>query len=262
LKCRFFVLPLFFCSFWIISGSAAPVSDTPRQYDTGTVVVVYDGDTIQVQFADASSQRIRLLGIDTPEIDDPREDVAFWAFLARRFSFFYLYRHKVHLTYDQTRVDKYGRTLAYVWTDQEKLFNEFIIREGFAYAFLVFPFRSDRQDLFREAQQEARREKRGLWMEKDPDTISAAVARSRLGEYISVRFKCSSAEEGGSFIYLASGTGEFEALIPRNRAAAFPELEKSIGRILVVSGFLEEYQGRPQIVVFFPGQLRPATGRE
>jgi len=262
LKCRFFLVPLFFCSFRIISASAAPVSETPPQYDTGTVVVVYDGDTIQVQFFDGSSKRIRLLGVDTPEIDDPREDVAFWALLARRFSFFYLYRHEVRLTYDQTRVDKYGRTLAYVWTDQEKLFNEFIIREGFAYAFLAFPFRSDIQDLFREAQQEARGKKRGLWRKEEPETISSAMARSRLGEYISVRFKCLSAEEGRSFIYLSSGAGEFEALIPRNRAAAFPAIKNSVGRVLIVTGLLEEYQGKPQIVLFFPRQLRPATGRE
>ena len=262
MKCRFFLVPLFFCSFRIVSASAPPVPETPRQYDAGTVVVVYDGDTIQVQFSDGSSKRIRLLGVDTPEMNDPREDVAFWALLARRFSFFYLYRHKVRLTYDQTRVDKYGRTLAYVWTDQEKLFNEFIIREGFAYAFLAFPFRSDIQDLFREAQQEARKKKRGLWRKEEAETISAAMARSRLGEHISVRFKCLSVEEGRSFIYLASGAGEFEALIPRNRAAAFPAIKNSIGRILIVSGFLEEYQGKPQIVIFFPRQIRPAIGPE
>lgn len=262
MRYRFFLLPLFFCSFRISSASAAPLSETPRHCDAGTVVVVYDGDTIQVQFSDGSSERIRLIGVDTPEIDDPREDVAFWALLARRFSFFYLNRNKVRLTYDQTRVDKYGRILAYVWTDKDKLFNEFIIREGFAYAFLAFPYRSDIQDLFREAQQEARREKRGLWREEEPETISAAVARSRLGEYISVRFNCSSVEDGRSFIYLISGAGEFEALIPRNRAGAFPAVKNYMGRVLIASGFLEEYKGKPQIVVFFPRQLRPGAGQE
>ena len=262
MKGRFYLLPLFFCSCLIVSASAHPISGRPSQHDTGTVIAVYDGDTVEVQFFEGSSKRIRLLGVDTLEIDDPREEVAFWALLARRFSFFHLYRKNVRLTYDQIRVDKYGRILAYVWTDQDKLFNDFIIREGFAYAFLSFPFRSDIQRLFREAQQEARKKKKGLWRKEEPETISDAIARLRLGEYLSVRFKCSSLKEGRSFIYLTSGAGEFEAAIPRSRADAFPSIRNSIGRVLIVSGFLEDYRGRPQIVVFFPRQLRPATGQE
>jgi len=258
----FFLLSLFFFFFRAAGSSSSPQIRAAGESDSGVVVTVYDGDTIRVQFPDGSSERVRLIGLNSPELSDLREDVAFRAFLAKRFSFFYLYGKKVRLTYDQTRVDQYGRTLAYVWTDRGKLFNEFIIRQGFAYVFLAFPFRSDIQNLFREAQLEARQEERGLWRKEEPEVISSAEARSYLGKYIAVRFNCSSAEEKRPFVYLSSEDQEFEALIPRNRQRFFPALKNYLSQDLVVTGLLEEFKGMPQIVVFFPRQLRSASDQK
>jgi micrococcal nuclease len=255
---------LLFLSFFFLAAVASILPQIRAGADSGSgvVVTVYDGDTIRIQFSDGSSERVRLIGVNSPELSDLREDVAFWAFLAKRFSFFYLYGQKVRLTYDQTRVDRYGRTLAYIWTDREKLFNEFIIRRGFAYVFLAFPFRSDIQQLFREAQLEARREERGLWRKDEPEVISSAEARSHLGKYIAVRFKCSSAEERRPFVYLSTEGRDFEALIPRNRKQFFTGLKNYLSQDLVVTGFLEEFKGRPQIVAFFPRQLRLAADQK
>jgi micrococcal nuclease len=244
------------------SGGTAVLSPLVEPSDSGLVVAVYDGDSLKVRLADGSEQRVRLIGVDTPELTDSREEVALWAHLARRFSFYYLYGKKVRLGYDQTRLDKYGRTLAYVWTEAEKLYNEFIIRRGFGYAYFAFPFRSDYQKLFREAQLEARREKRGFWQESEPGVRPAAEARSYLGEYVAVRFVCSHAAKERSFVYLAASGREFEALIPTNRQAFFPAAETYLGKALIVSGLLEEFHGRLQIVAFFPRQLRPDAGRQ
>jgi len=255
----FSLLLLSFCFLWTSGSSRAPSLRAINDSDSGVVVAVYDGDTIKVQFSDSTLKRIRLIGVDTSELGDPRQEVAFFGHLAKRFAFFYLYGKTVRLTYDQTRLDKFGRTLAYVWTDTEKLFNLFIIREGFGYAFLSFPFRSDFLTRFREAQAEARQEKKGLWREGEPEVISSSRARSYLGKYISVKFNCSSMEEGRSFVYLSSGDGTFEALIPQNRKRAFPALKNFLGKRLIVSGFLEEFKGKPQIILYFQRQLRLGT---
>ena len=252
----FSLLLLSFCFLGTSGSSRVPSLRAINDSDSGVVVAVYDGDTIKVQFSDSTFKRIRLIGVDTPELGDPREDVAFYAHLAKRFAFFYLYGKTVRLTYDQTRLDKFGRTLAYVWTDTEKLFNLFIIREGFGYAFLAFPFRSDFLTRFREAQVEARQEKKGLWREGEPEVISSIGAWSNLGKYISVKFNCSSIEEGRSFVYLSSGDETFEALIPQNRRRAFPALKNYLGQSLIASGFLEEFKGKPQIILNFQRQLR------
>lgn len=260
-KGKLFSLPLFFSLLFVsvISSSASELLRPPAFADSGVVVTVYDGDTIKVQFGDGSSQRVRLIGVDTPEIDDRREDVDLWAHLARRFTSFYLYRKKIHLTYDQTRLDQYGRTLAYVWTDNEGLFNEFIIRQGFAFAFLAFPFQSDLQKRFKEAQQDARHANKGFWREGEPEVVSSKAARSHLGEYVSVRFACTSIAEKRFFVYLSSSQQEFEALIPLNRQSLFPEAKSYLGKVVIASGFLEEFKGLPQMMVFFPRQICSAA---
>jgi len=40
-----------------------------------SVVRVVDGDTVDVQFGDGTTDRVRLIGIDTPEVVDPRKPV-------------------------------------------------------------------------------------------------------------------------------------------------------------------------------------------
>ena len=75
----------------------------------------------------------------------------------------------VRLEYDQQKIDKYGRTLAYVFVlDYQKpgaeiFFNEKIIQDGYAFAYVKYPFRDDYMTRFRNAEREARENNRGLW---------------------------------------------------------------------------------------------------
>jgi micrococcal nuclease len=224
--------------------------------DSGVVTAVFDGDTVQVKFSDGESRRVRLIGVDAPEIGDPREDIALWAHLAKRFAFFHLYRKTVSLSYDLTSTDKYGRVLAYVHTGGGEIFNEFIIRSGFAFAYLEFPFRSDYQERFSRAQEEARKEERGLWLKGEPEVIAAIQTRAHLGRLVSVRFICSAVADKGSMTYFRSSGGDFEAVIPRDRRRQFPDAASVEDRVLIVTGFLEAYAGRPQIMLFFARQLK------
>lgn len=225
---------------------------------SGTVIAVYDGDTVKVRFSNGSEELVRLIGVDSPEIDDPKEELSYRAHLAQRFSFFHLYRKKITLSYDRMLRDKHGRILAYVWDSGQTLFNETILREGFARAFFAFPFRGDYQERFRKAEEEARRDGRGLWFEGKPEVIPSASVASRIGRIISVRFICAEVRKSSSFIYLRSDDGLFEALIPRERQAFFPSPDTFLGQALMATGFLEEFRGRPQILVFFRHQLGDA----
>jgi len=81
-----------------------------------TVNYVVDGDTVFVQ-TDTGEEKIRLIGVDTPEFGydgDPDECYAQEAkdFLNQRIG-----DRQVWLTFDQTCVDTYNRTLAYLHTD-------------------------------------------------------------------------------------------------------------------------------------------------
>jgi micrococcal nuclease len=257
-KCRFLGWGILACLSGFLCGSflVSPAAGKNVLPDIGKVVRVADGDTVTVKFADGIERRVRLIGVNSPEMDDPREEVAFHAFLSRRFAFHHLYRRDVRLTYDFTPLDEYGRVLAYVWSGEEKLFNDFIIRQGFAAAFLKYPYKKEYQERFRAAEAEARAKNRGFWREGAPPVISESEVRNRLGEIISVRFQCAEVSQKKAFLYLRSQAGAFEALIPRSRLSLFPGIESSAGKEVIVTGFLEEFEGRPQIMLSFLRQLR------
>jgi micrococcal nuclease len=235
--------------------AAAPDYQSPFP-DSGTVVRVADGDTVTIRFADGVERRVRLIGVDAPEMDDPREESAWRAFLSRRFVFHRLYRRDVRLSYDFDFQDEYGRVLAYVWSPEGELFNESIIRLGFASAFLKYPFRADFQERFRAAAAEARRESRGFWRIGDPERISVQEARDHLGEIVSVRYQCVRVLKRRTFLYLYAGGGCFEGVIPHDRVSFFPGIESCAGAELILTGLLEEFSGRLQIMVRFQRQLR------
>jgi micrococcal nuclease len=230
-------------------------SQSNSSCNRGMVVVVYDGDTIKVRFDDGSERKVRLIGIDSPEIEDEREDIRLFAYVAKRFSFDHLYRKQIRLTFDWEHEDKYGRLLAYVWLDRETLFNELILKEGYASAFLKFPFNNEYRRRFVEAERTARRDAKGLWQREPLPTIASSAAGQNLRKYISVKFKCVDIRSRGRLVFLHS-PDVFSAIIPRSNLSLFPDLESFRGRWIVVKGYLEKYKGSPQIVVFLPLQVK------
>jgi micrococcal nuclease len=235
--------------------AAEPDQQSPFP-DSGTVVRVADGDTVTIRFPDGVERRVRLIGVDAPEMDDPREEVAWRAFLSRRFAFHHLYGRDVRLTYDFAPLDEYGRVLAYVWSPEGELFNESIIRQGFASAFLKYPFREDFQKRFRAAASVARKENRGFWRTEDPEEIPVSEARAHLGEVVSVRMRCAQVQKKGSFLYLCAAGDGLEALIPHGRASLFQGAESCVGKELLLTGLIEQFSGRLQVMLWFPRQLR------
>jgi len=225
---------------------------------TGTVVVVYDGDTIKVRFDNGLERRVRLIGIDCPEIDEPNKERFLQAQLAKRFAFHYLYRKTVKLTYESEREDKYGRLLAYVWTEG-RLFNEFILSEGFARVFLAFPY--EQKERFIQAHKAAQEQGKGFWREKPYPVIPAQNIRDHIGKLIQVRFTCVQTRRRGRFHFLYPEKKSFAVLIPEENRFGFPDFKTYKNRSIEAFGFLEEYKGQPQIMVFDPLQLKLAGDR-
>lgn len=68
---------------------------------------------------------------------------------------------RVLLEYDWQRRDKYGRTVAYVYLEDDRFLNAEIIRQGYGFAYTQFLFKHLEE--FRKLEQEAREAGRGLW---------------------------------------------------------------------------------------------------
>jgi micrococcal nuclease len=127
------------------------------------VTKVVDGDTIHVN-ANGQRLKIRVIGLDTPESVDPRKPVQCFALEASAQAKTILGGQSVYLETDpsQDTVDKYGRTLAYVWTASGRLFNLDMIAYGYAHEYTYnLPYRY--QQDFRAAEDDARTHERGLW---------------------------------------------------------------------------------------------------
>jgi micrococcal nuclease len=104
---------------------------------------------------------VRLIGIDTPETVEPGVPVMCFGPEASRFTTSQLEGRRVRLEFDVERLDRYGRTLAYVWIGG-RLFNEVLVRRGFAVV-TTYPPDVKYVDRFVAAQRAARGGGRGLW---------------------------------------------------------------------------------------------------
>lgn len=131
--------------------------------DTVTVVRVIDGDTIVVR-EEGKEVKVRLIGVDTPESVDTRTKVQCFGKEAAAFTTKLLSGEQVRLEPDatQTDTDIYGRLLRYVYIADGQLVNDRLIREGYAHEY-TYKIPYQKQVQFREAQKEAREQRRGLW---------------------------------------------------------------------------------------------------
>jgi micrococcal nuclease len=228
----------------------------------GLVTTVYDGDTIRVRLHGLGEEKVRLIGIDTPELDDEREPVRLLAFLAKRYAFSRLYRTTVTLVRGPEERDNYGRLLAFVRTEAGENFNVRLVRDGYAHAFLKFPFDEQVRRELREAEAEARRAGRGLWRAEPYPVIAAEAASGRAGEVLTVRFLCRRQYKRGGFHLLEAEGAAFDAAIPLEVFKTLPGSLDFEGRTLEATGLVELYKGRPQIMIGLPVQLVRTGGKE
>lgn len=122
-----------------------------------------DGDTIIVKMK-GTEERVRLIGVDTPETVHPEKPVAFFGKEASAFTKRMAEGKRVRLEYDWQERDKYGRLLAYVYLEDGTFLNAEIIKRGYGFAYTRFPFKD--LDKFRKYEREARENIRGLWGNK------------------------------------------------------------------------------------------------
>ncbi len=144
-----------------------------RNYDYTNILVkrVVDGDTLLLE----SGERVRLIGIDTPEMHDSDKlirdsrrskvsasEIKAMGRKSYEFTKKIIEGKRVNLEFDVEKYDKYKRLLAYVYLEDGTFVNAQIVKEGYA-SLMTYPPNVKYADLFLGLYQKARENRRGLW---------------------------------------------------------------------------------------------------
>ncbi len=254
-----------------------------------TVSKVVDGDTFDTH----DGNRIRLIGIDTPETLDPRKPVQWFAREASKKLKEWIDNETVCLKgdIDKTQnIDKYGRLLRYAWKypskehtqDKNAFFiNAELISQGYAFAYTRFPFQY--LENFREYERNAREKKLGLWNRKKQEkwrrevrenkvfadscghteTICPENAVQHAGEYKTIRFFIKKSYDSGKTVFLNSKNNfndhdNFTAVIFKPDIDNFPLHPSDFywGKTVDVRGKIKIYKGRAEIILKDKKQIR------
>jgi micrococcal nuclease len=131
------------------------------------VVKFDDGDTIVVDM-NGTQEKIRFIGVDTPETHDPRKAVQCFGQAAATYTKQLIGDNPVRLEADSlsSNRDRYNRLLRYVYLPDGRLVQAELIKNGYGFAYTGFPF--TKSDKFVQYQREAREGNRGLWKDCSP----------------------------------------------------------------------------------------------
>lgn len=149
-------------------GWVSSSKETMRQMSQSTTAGTYqvtrfdDGDTIVVDM-DGHQETVRFIGVDTPEVKDPRKPVQCFGKMASQFTKNLIGNNPVRLEADPTNTnrDRYNRLLRYIYLPDNTLVNAEIIKQGYGFAYTSFPF--TKKEEFKNYERQAREENRGLW---------------------------------------------------------------------------------------------------
>ncbi len=220
-------------------------------YSYHRIQYVYDGDTVKL----ADGKKVRLLGINSPEIEGRNknaeaggEDARWWLINA-------LKDKRVRLVFDAEQKDKYGRTLAYLFTEDGLHLNLELVRLGLA-SLNIFPPNLRFSDELLNAQTEAEKASRGIW--KRPEyrikpASSLRAANYRGWQRISGRVKKIRATH--KYVYLAL-SDHVDFRIERANLDLFPNLQGYVGKEVELRGWLNRSKERFSMLIRHPSSIK------
>jgi len=175
------------------AAPSAPTAEEPSGLTPGamipaTVVRVVDGDTAVFRLSNGTQEKVRFIGVNTPESTTKIEPYGKEAgkYTTQKLSV----GRKVFLEKDVEARDRYGRLLAYVWLDKPtaittgevriKMFNAKLANDGYAQQ-MTIPPNVKYAEYFRTFVGEARSAGRGLWSGQPAEPLTAAGAAAAAG---------------------------------------------------------------------------------
>ncbi|MDD2660316.1 MAG: thermonuclease family protein [Methylococcales bacterium] len=213
----------------------AKIVDVKPGYGYFKVKKVYDGDTVELE----DGRKIRLLAINTPEVQHKDKMAEAGGEEAKAWLINKLQHAKVRLEFDVERTDKYGRTLAHLFSDKNEHINLSLVKEGLAEVSIYPPNLLYVNELIT-AGNKAEQDRLGVWQRPEYAAIpvnnltsAGHPGWSRLvGKVAAIRNTSKS-------IYLVFSS-RFEARIERQWQSLFPDVNDYLGKTVEVRGWLSK----------------------
>ena len=128
---------------------------------------IIDGDTFWTENQNNTRFKVRIIGVDAPETrKSSRKEIGFYGQEAKAYLTDLLKGQEVILVSDVDSLDRYGRTLSYVYLEDGTFVNAKLIENGYA-SMLTLPPNVKHAALFLKLQKEAREKSLGLWSKEE-----------------------------------------------------------------------------------------------
>lgn len=223
---------------------------------------VIDGDTIVID----TGEHVRYIGMDTPERNEPFYEEA----KARNKSLVNKKKIKLVVCKKEPK-DKFGRLLAWVYADGVFV-NRTLVNEGLARKLIIPPCADEKAAEFEQIEKSARERRIGIWGErKEKDeavrVIQAEDARYNTGKYLRIKGRINNVYKTRKAIFIDFGAERIHDLSAVIFKKNFIEFEsagidplKLKGRVVIISGFIKNYNGRPEVILNRPSQVQVEQG--
>lgn len=216
---------------------------------------VYDGDTVRLE----DGRKIRLLGINTPEVQHRNQDAEAGGETAKRWLVDKLRNHKVRLVTDVEQTDKYRRTLAHLITENNEHINVQLVEIGLAAA-NIYPPNLLYADQLVAAGNWAEQAKRGIWQQVEYAVIPVdRLAKTGHSGWTRLMGKVSAIRSSRKYVYLEFSE-LFQARIEKKWLPLFPDINSYRGRNLEVRGWLNKNRGGWSMLIRHPSAIKIISG--
>ncbi len=221
-------------------------------YDFFRIKTIYDGDTIELE----DGRKIRLLGINTPEVQHRNQAADAGGDGAKHWLTDKLRNTKVRLEIGLEKTDKYGRTLAHLFTERKEHINLQLVEAGLA-TVSIYPPNLHYVNEFVKAQDLAEQAKRGIWgrPEYAPITINELTENGHQG-WTRVVGNVTGIHKTGKSVYLEFSPTSFKVRIESQWLELFPEINNYQDKTIEVRGWLKKNKDYLSMLIRHPSAIK------
>lgn len=222
------------------------------------IKTIFDGDTVQL----VDGRKIRLIGINTPELDHEFGRHEPLAVAARQYLQMLIGQARtIGLHFGEQRQDRYHRQLAHVILDGKVDVQQQLLQQGLAFA-ITIPPNLFNQTCYQQAEDIARRQHSGVWGERNYRPHDLAFGKPVKGGFQILKSKVLRVNEAGSAVWLGLDGGVAVRIADRDQRyfAAGNDFRRWRGRCIQVRGWLYRHKHQWRMNIRHPQNIEIVYG--